>query len=35
VGYEINEEYTKLAERRIKEFSIDFNSPNLFEIKDK
>lgn len=35
VGYDINEEYTKLAEKRIKEFSIDFNSPKLFEIKDR
>ena len=30
VGYDINEEYIKLAEKRIKKFSIDFNSPNLF-----
>ncbi|MCX7943286.1 MAG: site-specific DNA-methyltransferase [Deltaproteobacteria bacterium] len=30
VGYEINEEYVKLAERRIKEFSLKFNYPTLF-----
>ncbi|MCK4395998.1 site-specific DNA-methyltransferase [candidate division WOR-3 bacterium] len=35
VGYDINEEYIKLAEKRIKEFSVSFNSPKLFEIKDK
>lgn len=33
VGYEINEEYVKLAEKRIKEFSLTFNIPNLFEKK--
>jgi site-specific DNA-methyltransferase (adenine-specific) len=31
VGYDINEEYVKLAERRIKEFSLVFNAPKLFE----
>lgn len=31
VGYDINEEYVKLAERRIKEFSSKFNTPKLFE----
>ena len=30
VGYEINEEYVKLAERRIKEFLLQFKSPKLF-----
>jgi DNA modification methylase len=30
VGYEINEEYVKLAERRIKEFRLQFKSPKLF-----
>jgi len=30
VGYEIKEEYVKLAERRIKEFSLAFNAPKLF-----
>jgi len=29
VGYEINEEYVKLAERRIQEFLLQFNSPRL------
>lgn len=31
VGYEINEEYVKLAERRIKEFSLTFNALKLFD----
>jgi len=31
VGYDISEEYTKLAERRIKEFLLEFKSPKLFE----
>ena len=31
VGYEINEEYVKLAERRIKEFLLQFKSPKLFD----
>jgi len=35
VGYEINEEYVKLAERRIKEFSLAFNAPRLFEFEEK
>jgi DNA modification methylase len=29
VGYDINEEYTRLAERRIKEFSLSLNTPQL------
>ena len=29
VGYEINKEYVKLAEKRIKYFSLAFNSPKL------
>ncbi len=33
VGYDINEEYVKLAEKRVKEFFIVFNSPKLFEFK--
>jgi len=33
VGYEINEEYVKLAEKRIKEFSLTFNAPKLFEFR--
>jgi site-specific DNA-methyltransferase (adenine-specific) len=35
VGYDINEEYVKLAERRIKEFSLNFNAPKLFEFVSK
>jgi DNA modification methylase len=35
VGYDINEEYVKLAERRIKEFSLNFNAPKLFEFEGK
>jgi len=35
VGYDINEEYVKLAEKRIKEFSLDFNAPKLFEFEEK
>jgi len=31
VGYDISEEYVKLAERRIKEFLTEFKSPKLFE----
>ena len=33
VGYDISEEYVKLAERRIREFSLDFNAPKLFEFE--
>jgi len=35
VGYDINEEYVKLAEKRIKEFSLEFSSPKLFEFEKK
>jgi site-specific DNA-methyltransferase (adenine-specific) len=35
VGYDINEEYKKLAERRINEFSLNFNAPMLFEFEGK
>jgi len=31
VGYDIEEEYVKLAEKRIKEFLIKYKSPKLFE----
>jgi len=31
VGYDISEKYVKLAERRIKEFLLEFKSPKLFE----
>ena len=30
IGYEINKKYVELAEKRIKDFSIIFNSPKLF-----
>ena len=33
VGYEINEEYVKLAEKRIKEFYLEFGAPKLFEFE--
>jgi len=35
VGYDINEEYIRLAERRIKEFSLSLNTPQLFSFQDK
>jgi len=35
VGYDISEEYVRLAERRIEEFSLTFNAPKLFEFKEK
>jgi site-specific DNA-methyltransferase (adenine-specific) len=35
VGYDINEEYVKLAQERIKNFSFIFNSPTLFNLKGK
>jgi len=31
VGYDISEEYVRLAEKRIKEFLLQFKSPKLFE----
>ena len=31
IGYDINETYVKLADNRIREFSMEFNSPTLFE----
>jgi site-specific DNA-methyltransferase (adenine-specific) len=31
LGYDTNEEYIKLAERRIEEFSKSFESPKLFK----
>lgn len=33
VGYEINEEYVKLSEKRIKDFYITFNAPKLFKFQ--
>lgn len=35
VGYDIEEEYVKLAEKRIKEFLIKYRSPKLFEFVGK
>jgi len=35
VGYDINKEYVKLAERRIREFSSVFNSPMLFNFEGR
>ncbi len=35
VGYEIDGEYVKQAEKRIKHFSAEFKSPRLFEYLDK
>ncbi len=34
VGYDVDEEYVKLAERRIKEFLLEFESPKLFDFKE-
>jgi len=34
VGYDINEEYARLAERRIKEFSLSLNAPQLFNFEE-
>ena len=35
VGYDIDEEYVKLAKRRIREFLIDFKSPKLFDFTNE
>ena len=35
VGYEVDEKYVKLAERRIREFLIEFKSPKLFDFKNE
>ncbi len=35
IGYDNNDEYVKLAKRRIKEFFINFKSPDLFDSKSK
>lgn len=35
VGYDINEEYVKLAEKRIKEFYFQFNLPGLFGFEER
>ncbi|MEM2900487.1 MAG: site-specific DNA-methyltransferase [Thermoplasmata archaeon] len=34
VGYDICEEYVKLAEKRIKNFTLEFNAPKLFEFQE-
>ena len=31
----MNEDYVKLAERRVKGFSLDFTAPKLFEFEEK
>lgn len=35
VGYDIDKTFVELAERRIKEFSLTFNTPMLFQVKEK
>ena len=35
VGYDIEREYVKLAERRIREFLIEYKSPKLFEFGER
>ncbi|MGQ9702756.1 MAG: DNA-methyltransferase, partial [bacterium] len=35
IGYEINEEYVNLADKRVKEFSLEFNAPKLFKFERK
>lgn len=35
IGYDIKEEYAKLAKKRIEEFSLAFNTPNLFEFEER
>ena len=35
VGYDINEGYVKLAERRIKDYSLRITSPRLFDFEEK
>ena len=35
IGYEIDSNYVKLAEKRVKQFSAEFKSPNLFEYTNK
>ncbi len=34
VGYDVDEEYVKLAENRIREFSLELASPELFDLKE-
>lgn len=35
IGYDTNEEYVKLAEKRIRKFESDFKAPHLFETKNR
>lgn len=35
VGYDVNEEYVKLAEKRSQTFSLSFNAPKLFDFERK
>lgn len=35
VGYDVNEDYVKLAERRIREFLLSACPPNLFEVQER
>jgi len=35
VGYDIEEEYVELAKRRIRQFSIEYKSPKLFEFSGR
>jgi site-specific DNA-methyltransferase (adenine-specific) len=35
VGYDINEEYVKLAERRTNEFRAEINSQGLLDLRQK
>ncbi|MCD6456355.1 MAG: site-specific DNA-methyltransferase [Methanophagales archaeon] len=35
IGYDIDENYVKLAEKRIREFLIEFKSPKLFDFKNE
>ena len=35
IGYDIDEHYVKLAEKRIREFLIEFESPKLFDFNNK
>lgn len=35
IGYEVNKKYVELAERRIKEFEVDFSPLKLFEIENR
>ena len=35
IGYDIDENYVKLAQKRIREFLLEFKTPKLFEFKNK